>query len=146
MEGKMNKTSREIRLGMLGLAPDATKAIGELAEKYGLEVSMTNQKSSPNGWGCWFQFTIPESREEKEERQRLSFMSNVHARVCRGRVKAEDFGRVFSHKGLRYRIVGINRDADKYPIQTEALDGGPDYRFPLAVSHPNEIEKLVYHG
>jgi hypothetical protein len=49
-------------------------------------------------------------------------------------VKPEDYGRVFTHKGLRYRVVGINRDADKYPIQTKAMDGGPDYRFPLAIA------------
>jgi hypothetical protein len=122
-------------MGLLGLPRAAREAMEEVAEKHGLTVNLTNVKNSAVGVGFWFQFEIADEAE-KDAVKKQEFMSSLHARVCRGRVKPEDFGRVFWHDGEQYRIVGINRDADKYPIQTEGLNGAKNYRFPLHVACP----------
>jgi hypothetical protein len=124
-EGKMSRMMK-----LLGLPDDARRALEVVAEKYGLTVAMTNAKHRDTGAGFWFEFSIADDGE-KEDAQRRAFALKCCCRVTQYQVQAEDYGMILTHKGMRYKLVGVNTDADKYPLATEALDDGPNYRLPM---------------
>jgi hypothetical protein len=123
-------------------------AIDQIAARHGLTASITNSKDDVVEFGFWTKFTIADTAQ-KEDLQRREFAFNCSCRVTQYQVKPEDYGMILTCKGKRYKLVGVNRDADKYPLVTEALDGGPDYRLPMQMFRKakgtlNEMEKLVY--
>jgi NAD-specific glutamate dehydrogenase len=148
MEGKKMYPSKSALMLNLGLPHQVIEALEGLAEANDATVKIMNQRDDAGRRGFWVSFEMKDG-EEKDDELRRKFMSDRHSRVCQGQVDADDFGRIIVAKGLRYRLVGINRDADKYPLQTEALDGGPSYRFPLvklrmAKGTATDVEKVIY--
>ncbi|MBA8881651.1 hypothetical protein [Phyllobacterium myrsinacearum] len=43
----------------------------------------------------------------------------------------EAFHTILTHKGRRFRVVGLNSNAPVYPVECEALSGGRGCRFPI---------------
>lgn len=46
-------------------------------------------------------------------------------------LKAEDFGREFESRGMRYRIVGLNPGAPRFPILAERCHDKRGFKFPM---------------
>jgi hypothetical protein len=79
----------------------------------------------------------PDARQDPEAAEALRRKQFERDCICAatgyGQVMPDDYGLIMTCRGLRYKLVGVNRDAPKYPLITEALDGGPSYR--LSMTH-----------
>lgn len=130
------------------IRPMAITAMEELAARHGLNVKITNEKVEGAKAGFWFSFELAD-QDEKDEVSRQEFAAKCYCRATKFEVKPDDYGTIMVVKGLRYKLVGVNPYADKYPLNTEALDGGPSYRLPMqyfrvAKGTASEVEKAVY--
>jgi hypothetical protein len=106
------------------LAEKAEEALEALAQEMGVTFKRGNGSYDYAAGTFSFkgEFGVEGSGRSKFERDvKYLFKSGL---------TADDYEREFTSKGKRFKIVGINLRAPKYPVQATCLDDGRSYKFP----------------
>jgi hypothetical protein len=105
------------------LGEKAEQALAELADSMGVAFSKQNGKFDPIAGTYTFkgEFSLEGSGQAKFERDVLGLPTSG--------LKADDYGREFNAQGKRFKIIGINLRAPKYPIEVTCFDDGKSYKF-----------------
>ena len=110
---------REISLAM-------NDVLSEIADKYGLSIAIKGASYSDAECTFRFKAVVDTPADGVVTKEVADY--NMNARIH----SLPPINSVFTANGSKFRIVGWNSRARKYPINAKAVGSGAMYKFPLA--------------
>jgi len=104
---------------------EATAAMAEVAEKYGVTVRFGNGRYNDQAATMKLEVTNKTATGEAQDKSAIDFkaLAPLYGLV------AEDLGREFRRGGKTFKISGLNRRAKTMPILAKCLQDGKTYKF-----------------
>jgi len=104
---------------------ELTVAMGAVAARYGLRVAVDRKSLRCNSQSCEFKVEVLVEGAQDQRRQEFDLYCG------RFGLRSEHYGQEFQYQDKRWRLVGLNLQAAKYPIAAELVSTGTTYKLPL---------------
>jgi len=111
------------------LRSEIDDALLELSEKYGIEIKTGSASFSNTNVTFKLELATVGSDGEVNTKEMDDFRHNA----WRFGLSEDDLGKEFTHRGNRYRVVGMKPRSPKYPIIAERIGDGARFKFPSGV-------------
>lgn len=118
---KITEISRS-NLNMLGTAFE--RELKEIGDKYGVTVKYGGGRYGGSTGEIKLRLDVQDAGSGQSGREQEFKMFAAWYDL-----QASDFGREFWSRGEKFRIVGVNRSAPKYPIICERVRDGASFKF-----------------
>lgn len=118
------------------LAEEVDKALGEVAERLGLNLKRGNVRFDPTTGECKFGPVFTLGGEQGADLAREKFARDLTA--ISTTITADHFGAEFVSMGQKFRLDGVNTRAPKFPFSGTEIATGKRYKFGKST-----VERLV---
>lgn len=116
----------------------AAAALQEVAKKFGVSIERGGGTFEEGKYTMRFHVAIGGDAGEAIARKNFAACCKMY------QLDPEDFGRVFTVKGVEYKVTGINMKSHKFPIAVQILKTGQAGGFAASVArhlHPDTYVK-----
>ncbi|KKM67498.1 hypothetical protein LCGC14_1470550 [marine sediment metagenome] len=109
------------------LRDDIDQALKDVADKHGVKITVNGARYRATEGDFKVKVNTIGTNGVVETAKRSSFI----ALASHHGLDPKWIDREFMHQGIRYKILGLNTRAKRYPVEVLRMDMGTAYKFPL---------------
>ncbi len=114
------------RATLTQLRDDINRAFKDIENKYGVQIKTAGARFTATEANFKVQINTIDANGVVETSERSRFTTLAHNYD----LEPEWLDQEFMHQGIRYKILGLNTRAKRYPVQVLRMDSKTAYKFP----------------